>query len=61
MSYYKQAMYRDFCLACPRENICNIIFSLINQFPEEYLLTSFLLLPENLIWNKSSGHVQSSR
>ena len=51
MSYYKQAMYRDFYLACPRENICNIIFDLINQFPEEYLLTSFLLFPENLIWN----------
>lgn len=48
---YKQAMYRDFCLACPGENICNIIFGLINQFPEEYLLTSFSLFPENLIRN----------
>lgn len=49
-SYYKQAIYRDFCLVSPRKSIGTIIFGLINQFPEEYLLTSFSLFPADLMW-----------
>ena len=52
-SNFKHIIYRDFCLVSPRQSLSNIIFHLINQYPEEYLLMSFLLFPADLIWKNS--------
>lgn len=54
ISYYKQAVCRALCLVSPWKSISNFIFALINQFLEEYLLTSFLLSPADLIWKNNS-------
>lgn len=53
ISYYNQALCRAFGLVFPLENISNFIFGIINQFPEKYLLTSFLLFSADLIWKNS--------